>query len=237
MTIYEKYSNKLKSMLELRGTPVAVIYTDIPAEDATEGKYQACYAWIEASKGKVIDLNCETSLCPGGTWHLGLGPSPKGEGWKRLKNFLVNGEKLCATQGAFWRMIENCTSPPLGLAEHVIYRPLETCTADPELVMFIVTPKQACRLAQLLQFDDGLPLRPEMGGASCHQVIGYPLVSGQPTVALGDWTNRSPDKFAYDELFVTVPWHRMHNMMAAIPRCTAGEAKIERSPGFDLLED
>ena len=129
------------------------------------------------------------------------------------------------------------TPPPTGLTEHVINRPLETCTTDPELVLFIVTPKQACRLGQLLQFDDGLPLRPELGGSTCHQIISFPLVSGEPAVALGDWTNRSPDKFAYDELFVTVPWHRMHNMMAAIPRCTAGEAKMVRPPGFDSLED
>lgn len=237
MTIYEEYSKKLKSMLELRGSPVAIIYTDVAAEDAVDGKHPACYALIDASKGKVIDLNSETSQCPGGTWHLGLGPRPSGEAWKGLKEFLVNGEKLCASQGAFWRMLVNCTDPPTGLAEHVIYRPLESCTTDPELVLFIATPKQACRLAQLLQFDDGNPLRPELGGSTCHQVISYPLVTGEPTVALGDWTNRSPDNFKYDEMFVTVPWHRMHNMMAAIPRCTAGVAKMERPPGFETFDE
>jgi uncharacterized protein (DUF169 family) len=150
-----------------------------------------------------------------------------------LKNFLVKGEKLCATEGTFWRMLSNTSPPPLGLAEHVIYTPLENCESDPELVVFIVTPKQAARLGQLLMYHDGLPIRPELGGATCHQVIGYPLTSGLPTIALGDWTNRSPDKFKEDELFVTIPWHRMANLMDAIPRCTAGEAKMERSPGFE----
>ena len=74
-------------MLEMRGSPVAVIYTDIPAEDAAEGKHPACYGLIDASKGKVIDMTRATSRCPGGTWHLGLGPQPSGEAWKGLKNF------------------------------------------------------------------------------------------------------------------------------------------------------
>jgi uncharacterized protein (DUF169 family) len=232
MTVYMEYSEKLKTMLGLRGSPVAITYTDEPAKDAEKGMHWACYGLIEASQGKTIDLNVETSRCPGGTWHCGLGPSPEGEGWKRLREFLVHGEKLCASYGALWRMRTDNLQPPYGLADHVIYKPLEKITGDPELVLFIVTPKQACRLTTLLTFHDGKAMRPELGGSTCHQVIGYPLVSGNPTLALGDWTNRRPEKFGADELFVVVPWYLMHNMMAAIPYCTAGDAKMEVPPEF-----
>ena len=232
MTIYEEYSTKLKSMLGMKSSPVSVTYTDTPAPDADGGKYWACYGLIVASQGKTVDLCLATSRCPGGTTHLGLGPAPKGPGYKHLRDFLVSGEKLCATYGALLRMQANTTPSPEGLADHVIYRPLEKTVADPELVLFIVNPKQACRLVTLLTFHDGKPLRPELGGSTCHQIIGYPLVSGEPTVALGDWTNRHPKKFTENDLFVSVPWYRMHNMMAAIPLCTAGEAKLEAPPEF-----
>jgi uncharacterized protein (DUF169 family) len=232
MTIYNEYSTKLKSMLKMKGSPVGISYTDEPATDAAEGKHWACYGLITASKGGTVDLNIKTSRCPGGTRQCGLGPAPSGPGWKALREFLVHGEKLCASYGALWRMMSDTAEPPFGLADHVIYRPLEKCAKDPELVLFIVNPKQACRIVTLLTFHDGKALRPELGGSTCHQVIGYPLVSGEPTVALGDWTNRHPKKFGEDELFVSVPWHHMHSMMAAIPFCTAGEAKLEVPPEF-----
>jgi uncharacterized protein (DUF169 family) len=235
MTAYEEYSTKLKPMLGLPVSPVAISYTDDAAEDAVEGQHWACYGLITASQGATVDLTPATCRCPGGILHLGLGPPLTGEGWKRLRDFLVSGEKLCASYGALLRMQHDTTPPPTGLADHVIYQPLEKCKVDPELVLFIVNPKQACRLVTLLTFHDGKSLRPELGGSTCHQVIGYPLVSGEPTVALGDWTNRHPERFTENDLFVTVPWHRMHNMMAAIPYCTAGEAELEMPPEFEEL--
>ena len=105
MTTYEEYSTKLISMIGLKGSPVGISYTDEPAEDAIEGKQWACYGLIKASKGNTVDLTIATSRCPGGTWYLGLGPEPEGENWKRLREFLVHGEKLCASYGALLRMM------------------------------------------------------------------------------------------------------------------------------------
>ncbi len=69
--------------------------------------------------------------------------------------------------------------------------------------------------------------RTELVGALCHMTISYPLVTGNTNLNLGDWTARHMQKFAPDVVFLTVPYERMHNLILAIPECTAGTAEAE----------
>ncbi|OPX22429.1 MAG: hypothetical protein B1H03_04420 [Planctomycetales bacterium 4484_113] len=232
---WKEYAPEIKEVLELEGSPVAITYSQEPAPDSAGGRHRVCEALLRARDGDVIDLTAENSACPGGTWHLGLGEAPKGEAGKALQEFLVYGEKLFCSYAAFHRAMELTTAPPLGLADHVVFSPLETAEFCPDIVLFICNAEQACRLVTLDGYDTGVPPRVEMAGSTCHMAVAYPVVTGELNVTLMDYTSRRIKGCKASDLIVSIPYHRFHGVMRSIPHCTAGTAKMEIPESFRRL--
>ncbi len=228
--VWEEYSKRLKEVLGLEGSPIAVSYSMVPASGAKQGRYAVCQALLDARDGAIINLSRKSCACPGGVWHLGLGPRPSGEGDKLLKKFLVEGEKLFCSIATFHRAMALTTAPPLGLAEYVVLSPLEKAEIAPDLVVFLCNPEQACRLVTLATYPDGIPPKTEIVGATCHMVIAYPLVSGELNLSLLDYTSRKYQNYKPEELFVSIPYHKMPSLMESIDLCSAGTAKVEFPP-------
>jgi len=228
--VWKEYSPRLKDLLKLSGSPIAVTYSMTPATGAKKARPAVCQALIDAHRGAIINITEETCGCPGGVWHLGLGPPPSGKGAEALKKFLVEGEKLFCTLATMHRTMRLTSAPPEGLAKYVVLSPLEKAEFMPDLVVFLCNPEQACRLVTLATFPGGKPPKLEIMGSTCHMVIGYPLVSGELNVSLMDWTDRSHRDYKPDELFVTIPYDLMHGLMWSVDRCGAGTAKFELPP-------
>jgi len=226
------YADEIRELLGLEGNPVAITYSMKPPSTSVGGKHRVCDALLRARDGKVIDLTASTSACAGGTWHLGLGERPRGEGDKALKEFLVNGEKLYCSIAAFHRMQTLTMVPPLGLADHVVLSPLGKAEFRPDIVLFICNAQQACRLVTLDSYDTGIPPRIEMAGSTCHQAVAYPIVSGELNVSLMDYTSRRIRGYKPEDLLVSIPYHRFLGVMRSINHCTAGRAKMEIPESF-----
>jgi len=234
---WHDYANEIKDVLKLKGSPIAITYSMKPPRHAVPGKHRVCEALLEARDGKVIDLTTSTSACQGGAWHLGLLEPPAGEEAKALKDFLVKGEKLFCSISVFYRMQALTMAPPTGLAEHVILSPMERAQYKPDAVLFICNALQACRLITLEGYETGIPPKLEMAGATCHQAVAYPIVSGELNVSLMDYTSRRIQGYTAEELLVTIPYHRFHSVMRSIEGCTAGRAKMEITDSFRHLLD
>lgn len=232
MMSWKGYSKTLKEVLGIGGSPIAITYSMKPVSGAQKGKYRVCNLLLKVRDGAIFNLNKENSACPGGTWHLGLGERPSGEDSVALKEFLINGEKLFCSLAVFQRTQYLTVPPPLGLAPYVVFSPLEKAELKPDLVLFICNPEQACRLVSLLIYNEGIPPKTEMAGATCHMAIAYPLVSGQMNVSLMDYTSRRITGYKPSDLLVTVPYHRLPGIMDSIDHCTAGRAKMEIPPEF-----
>lgn len=229
---WKNYAGQMRELLGLKGNPVAITYSMKSPSTSVDGKYRVCDAFLHARDGKVIDLTAATSACRGGTWHLGLGERPKGEGDKALKEFLVNGEKLFCSIAAFHRAQALSPAPPLGLADHVILSPLDRAEFHPDIILFICNAEQACRLVTLDLYDTGIPPRVEMSGSTCHQVVAYPVVTGELNVSLMDYTSRRIRGYKSEDLLVSIPYHRFLGVMRSIDHCTAGRAKMEVPESF-----
>ena len=184
--VWQEYSKRLKEVLGLEGSPIAVSYSLSPACEGKTGKYLVCQALLDARDGAVINLSKENCLCPGGAWHLGLTPRPSGDKYRFLQKFLVEGEKLFCSIATFHRAMDLTTKPPLGLAEYIVFSPLEKAEIAPDLAVFLCNPEQACRLVTLATYPDGIPPKAEIVGSTCHMVIAYPLVSGEINISLLD---------------------------------------------------
>ncbi len=228
---WKRYGEEIRQLLGLKGNPVAITYSMEPYQNAVKGRHRVCDALILARDGAVIDLSAETSACSGGTHYLGLCEQPPG-GDRALKDFLVNGEKLFSTVAVLYRAQALATPPPVGMADHVIMGPLGGVELTPDLILFICNPAQACRLVTLDTFDTGIPPKIEMGGATCHQAVGYPIVAGELNVSLMDYTSRRIKAYGPNDLIVTVPVHRFPGIMRSIDRCTAGRAPFEVPEAF-----
>lgn len=223
--IWRKQAKRLIEVLGLKGHPVAVSYTIDPARTTVRPRFWVCEALKIARSGKEVVLTAQSSACMSGAWQLGLIPAPTGEEYKTLARFLVEGEKLCASYAAIYRMNKLITPPPFGLGDCVIFAPMDQVTRAPDLVVFVVNPEQASRLLTLATFETGVPPRIEMFGPTCHQVIGYPLVTGEVNVSVMDITSRK--RYNPEELFVTIPGHILPRVIEAIDKSTAGVAPFE----------
>ncbi|HUT26009.1 MAG TPA: DUF169 domain-containing protein [Sumerlaeia bacterium] len=235
--IWQEWSKTLKETLGLKGSPVAITFSIDPGREPSPGKHWVCQTIKDARDGKTVCLAEKNSACPGGAVYLGFRPRPSGEQARPLQRFLVHGEKLFCSVAAFHRAMALTTQPPLGLADRVLFAPLEAAETEPDLVLFLCSAEQACRLVTLATYSNGISPKVEMVGSACHMAIGYPLVSGEVNVSLLDYTARKMKRYDPNELIVTVPYYRMPDLLAAIPRCTAGAAKTEMPPEFAHLEN
>jgi uncharacterized protein (DUF169 family) len=229
---WQEYSNVIKEVLGLTGSPVALTYSMEALAGADTSKCRICNAFLKARDGKTIDISASNSTCIGGTTHLGLARPTDKDADKALKEFLVHGEKLYSSVAAFYRSQRLTAQPPFGLAEHIILSPLEKAELCPDLVLFICNAEQACRIVTLDGYETGIPPRLEMSGSTCSQVVSYPIVSGELNVSLMDYTSRRMEGYKKDEVFVSVPYHRFVGIMRSIDGCSAGRAKFEVPESF-----
>lgn len=229
---WKDYAARIKEVLQLEGSPVAITFSMEPPAEASARKCRVCNAFLLARDGETVDLTSESSACPGGTWFLGLGEGPTGERARAHKDFLINGEKLFCSLAVYYRIMNTTSEVPTGLADHVIICPLEKAEKRPDLVLFICNAEQGCRLVTLDLYCTGVAQNIRMVGATCYQAVTYPLTTGELNVSLMDYTSRRIRGFKSSDLLVTVPYHRMHGIIQSIEGCTAGTAKMEIPDAF-----
>jgi uncharacterized protein (DUF169 family) len=231
-TDWKEQATKLMELLVLERKPVAVTFTN-ELVDGGGRKAPVCGALkVAAEKGRRIVVDAQTRGCPGGLWHCGLTPPPPGQARRKLQEFLTSGEKLTHSIVSFYRMEELGSPPPTGLSDRLIVEPMESAEMLPDLAVFLCNAEQACRLISLDTYWDGKPPRIELTGSLCHSAIAYPAVTGNTNATFGDWTARRVQNYATDVAFVSIPYERMHNLVAAIPHSSAGIAEVVIPPFF-----
>ena len=224
---WQRWGKQLVEVLGLAKPPVGVTYTDVGPRDASTGKCRVCGALRNAAEGKVIDLTAKNSTCPGGSQYLGLkAQSP--EHARALREFLIHGEKLFSSPAAIYRSMTLAkVRPPFGLAEHVVFSPLDRAEFKPDVAVFICNAWQAARLINLAYYETGIPMDCDPTGSLCRSVITYPLVTGKVNVSFGDVTARKMEKYPENELFITLPYAHLRSAVASLDACTAGTAETE----------
>jgi uncharacterized protein (DUF169 family) len=229
---YKEQSDILKKVLGLQKEPLAISFTN---QEVSKGKYEKisiCKAIKLAAEGDCFLIDEQVSTCPGGSRYCGFSGEITGEKKRRLQNFLTKGEKLTHSLVSFERMQKLSVAPPTGLADRIIMCPLSKAEIRPDMILFLSNPEQTCRIITLDTYWDGLNPRQQLIGALCHTAISYTIMTGNTNISMGDWTARSHQQFESDVVFVSVPYERLNNLIAAIPECSAGEAAIQIPEDF-----
>ncbi len=222
---YSEQSDIFKSVLGLKNEILAISFTN---EEVKEGKYEKtsiCRALKLSAEGECFVIDENVSTCPGGSKYCGFSDITSGEQKRRLQWFLTKGEKLTSSIVSFERMQTLTATSPSGLADRLIICPLDKTDMRPDILLFLCNAEQACRLLALDTYWDGVPPKQEVIGALCHTAISYSIMTGFTNISMGDWTARRNQEFDSDILFLSIPYERNNNLIAAIPKCSAGDAE------------
>lgn len=221
---FKEQSEILKKVLGLKKEPLAISFTN---EEVSNGKYEKtsiCRALKLSAEGECFTIDESTSTCPGGTRYCGFSGEITGDQKRRLQQFLTKGEKLTHSIVSFERMQKLSIPPPTGLSDRLVICPLEKADIRPDMILFLCNAEQACRIMTLDTYWDGLSPKQQLIGALCHTAISYTIMSGFTNISMGDWTARKNQQFEPDIIFLSVPYERIDNLIAAIPECSAGKA-------------
>jgi uncharacterized protein (DUF169 family) len=213
---WQQWSERLKEELKLETDPVAVTFAgaSAPGTKSSQGKASVCQALKKAGEGEDVTITAETCGCPGGLVSLGLGQMPA-KGKEKLVDFLVNKEKVYCCRTAIHRG-QQTVQAPVGVASRVAFWPLSRAELLPDLVAFIGKPGSLHHLLSLAGYWEGRSMKAELSGPACRTGVTYPLVTGEVGLSLFDSGARRLAGFGEDQLMVSVPFHRMINILHAL---------------------
>ena len=222
---YKEHADVFKKTFGLKYGPMAISFTN---DEVSSGRYEKtsiCKAMKLAAEGESFVIDEEVSICPGGSQSCGFSEPHTGKQKRRLQQFLTKGEKLTSSIVSFERMRKLAVPPATDLADRIVICPLDKAEIRPDMILFLCNAEQACRLITLDTYWDGISPKQQIIGALCYSAIVYTIMSGNTNMTVGDWTARSHQGFEPDVIFLSVPYERIHNLIAAIPHCSAGDAE------------
>ncbi len=230
---WQAFSSTLKELLNLESSPVGISCIKDAEPVASGDKVRICRAFLEAAKGKTLQIHRENNACFGAAWHLGFHKLEKdSKVTDMVRKFVVEGEKLFCSYQALERLVSQMQELPDNSNSTFLLCPLEKCEDKPQLVMFVCNPDVACRLLTLAIFSNGVMPRIKIGGPTCRMALMYPLLAGELNISFYDYTARKMCNVEKDKLLISIPYQRFLKIVENIDKCTAGRAKIEYPQEF-----
>lgn len=222
------YGEELKELLSLNGSPVAVKL--IPA--GNEPDIMESYPRLDRQMrhcqmtdyvrrtGETFYTTLEEHQCKGGAAALGL---------TKLSDKVRSGEFYCdglhhfETVEAAKKTVDLITFLAPNSNTVALYGPLEKATYDPDVVIFICTPKQAMLLTQGWVYRDGGRVEAAFSGKQsvCSDAVAHVIKSGKPNVTIGCSGSRAYTKITPDELLYSIPAQDVEKTVIGLRMITA----------------
>lgn len=219
-------SVRLKTTLELDGSPVAVAVMPEPPQDLKRWRRKATLCIMIQSARRGASFYCSgSSIVCGGRAHLGMAQSPV----RDLEGFLVHREKLVASREAAHRLLDLTGERAPSLGGYLAFSPLERAGFIPDVVLFVGTPLQIGRILFLDAFETG-EIDTVHGEPLCSGVIAVPITTGKIGISFLDIACRAFGRYKAEEMVVGVPYDRLPRIVASLERSVAGSAR----PNFIL---
>jgi uncharacterized protein (DUF169 family) len=216
------FATRLKEVLELDGSPVAVAFVSEipPGLRKWSRRATVCIMIQSARRGSAFYCSGDRIIC-GGRVHLGMAESAG----RNLSDFLVKTERLAASDIAARRLLGLTKSrAPQKLGEYLAFAPLEEATFTPDVVIFVGTPFQISRIIWLDAFQTG-QINTIHGEPLCSGVIAAPISRHRIGLSFMDMACRAFGRYKPEELVIGVPYERLSRIIDSIEKSVAGTAK------------
>lgn len=217
---YYEWARTLKDTLGLRKDPVAVRLVrnnEQPPTDimTTKTPLRHCVSINMASQGAMLHLPAEGHACSAAKAALGIAALPE-----KVQNGTVPYmHGLASSQEAASRIMEEIPREQLGNIKGTLVSPLENTQFEPDVIILILTPRQAMWVANALLFSSGGPrITANFAGmqASCGDVTVLPKLNNTVNFSVGCYGCRSAGKLDDDEMYVGIPLSQMAEVVSGI---------------------
>ena len=206
--IYEEKVKELNELLGLKGSPVAVKLVK-SADEIPEGyskmseKKRHC-EFVQNSRlnGNRGYATSNEHLCKGGAGVMGIEPLPESVATGKMYHQLGNFETAEAAQ-------ETVAAIPKSSESYYasIYSPLETAEYEPDVIVIVLTPKQALRVSQAYLRAKGGRISSDYSGIQslCADAVVAVKKRGVPNMTLGCSGSRKYAQIADEEVIMGIP--------------------------------
>ncbi|MCX6692967.1 MAG: DUF169 domain-containing protein [Methanomicrobiales archaeon] len=217
---YPSASDRLKALLSLTGSPVAIRFLqsreEVPAGvPEQQGELRHCQMVNLARKeGKVFYAPSERHLCAGGAWALGIRPISTslrtGEFYFKLGKF--------ASYAASMRTIKRIPHVEEGTTYATLYAPLEKTPVPPHVVLVIAPPRVMLKIAQSALFRTGGRITSTFSGIQsvCADTTAQTYLTGVVNFSLGCDGSRRFSGISDDEMVVGIPAELLGEVVEAV---------------------
>ncbi len=216
---YETIGKELIEILGLKGSPVAVKLArtpaDVPAGYEKMAKKERHCQFVQDARLKGVTGYATQAehLCKGGAAVMGIEPSPDlvadGTTYQKLGNFKTV-EGAVETVHAIPKLDETYYAS--------VYAPLDKAEFEPDVVVFVVTPRQALRLSQAYLHASGGRISSDYSGIQslCADAVVAVRQRGVPNMTLGCNGSRKYSGIAEDEVILGFPPKELGAMVEAL---------------------
>lgn len=226
------YSEKLKSILELRAEPVAIkLIRDgesYPgAGTLPESQMSHCQAVFRARHGECIRLPFDRHSCHIGASALGMVPTSD----KVASGEFHAGMGMHDSVEAAGRMISERIVIPYKTAGEVVC-PLKDADFVPDVVAIADIPERIYWIIPLMTAEKGgrAVFSSSPFQCACEDVTVIPMTTGSPNISLGCFGCRKKTDMAKDEIACGIPYSLMPGYIAHLDKYAVGVlTKAKRS--------
>lgn len=216
---YEEMVKELREVLGLKGSPVAVKLVKNPdgipepCDKMPERKRHCEFVQDARLNGTEGYATSAEHLCKGGAGVMGIGklPEPVADGstYHKLGNFKTAKGALETVEAIPKVEDENYAS---------LYAPLESAKFDPDVVVLVLTPKQALRVSQAYLQLKGGRLSCDYSGIQslCADAVVAVKERSVPNMTLGCNGSRKFAGIADEEVVMGVPPENLEDILDAL---------------------
>lgn len=219
--MYEKMVTEMKELLGLKGSPVAVKLVktadEIPEgyEQISEKKRHCEFVQDSRYKGTTGYATSSEHLCKGGAGVMGIEPLPESVATGKMYHQLGNYETAEAA-------LETVEAIPKSSEEYYasLYSPLEKAEFEPDVVVFVVTPKQALRISQAILQKKGGRISSDYSGIQslCADAVVAVKERGIANMTLGCSGSRKYAGVLDEEVVFGIPPENLPEIVEALKK-------------------
>jgi Uncharacterized protein conserved in archaea len=219
-----EYAGKLKTILELRGEPVAVKLVkegeNFPEMKVSQAEnISHCQAVFRAVKGESFCLTTEMENCHVGTSVLGMTSTPD----KVSTGEFHAGIGIHDSVEAAGMMISQRVFVPYKTVGEVVC-PLKDADFTPDVVILMDLPERIYWIVALMSAEKGgrATFSTAPFQCACEDITAIPIVTGSPNISLGCFGCRKRTDMSKDEVACGIPYVLMPSYMSRLEKYKAG---------------
>ena len=216
---YGEKVKRLKEILGIKGSPVAVKLVkspdEIPGEykKISENKRHCEFVQDSRLNGLEGFATAEEHMCKGGAGVMGITSIPEAVATGKMYHKLGNYQTLEAskeTVNAIPKLSEKYYAS--------LYAPLESAKFEPDVIIFIINPKQALKISQAIINKNGGRISSDYSGIQsvCADAVVAVKERGVSNMTLGCNGSRKYAKIGDDEVIMGIPVRDFGEMVDAI---------------------